>query len=246
MVAAFGEAIVERDRVAARLQAQLPLRLQNAVAQQAEPCRRFPQAFDRAVNFESFGAVDLARQGKIAQIDFIAAARQTHRQCPNLYALTAQEWNDARGLAAIFIAVGDQQDFSLTPFADLRDSSLQRRLDIGFIALRLRAEIARRNIFARQRLPLGRASKSQKSGAGVAALDPARRVENLQRLFPSLLTDAARQVDAKNNIESGCGAKDARIDQRHRQRHQRRAPDENWIDRHSLAKRQQELQPEHG
>ena len=124
--------------------------MQNAVTQQTNSRRRVVQALDRAANFIGFSAVDLARQSQIAEINFIATARQAHRQRPNLHSLGAQKRNHARRFTAIFVAVGNQQDFPLAPLADLGNSGLQRGLNVGFVAVEARTKFAGWNPLTRQ------------------------------------------------------------------------------------------------
>ena len=121
--------------------------------QQTHARWRLAQALYGAADFEPFSAIHLARHRQIAQINFVAAARQTDRQGPVLHALGAQERQHARHFATILVAVGDQQDLFLASIARLRQCGLQRRLDIGFLAVHARRKLAVVNLSARQKFP---------------------------------------------------------------------------------------------
>ena len=59
------------------------------------------------------------------------------------------------------------------------------------------------NLLARQTTPTpARGQKSAIRCASFGVFKPAGRSENLARLFPPFLADAARQIDAEDHIES--------------------------------------------
>ncbi len=124
--------------------------MQHAVAQQTHARRRGAQTLDGAADLEAFGAIDQPRHGQIAEINFIAAARETHGRRPDLNLLSAQKRQHARGFTSGFVTVRNQQNFPLPALTDLRQRRLQGRLDVGLVAIEVRTEIDRRHLLARQ------------------------------------------------------------------------------------------------
>jgi hypothetical protein len=130
--------------------------MDHAITQQAHARSGLAHAFDHRPHFEAFGTIDQARHHELFQIHFIASARETHRQRPDLDIVGAQERHDARRLAAVLVAVGNEQNLALASLADLRQRRLQRCLHVGFIAIEAGGKIKRGHALPRQRLPLRR------------------------------------------------------------------------------------------
>src|SRR4029077_7290504 len=97
--------------------------------------RRVAKGLDLTFDFEALCAIHSAGEGEITQIDFISAARKAHRERPYLSALRPQQRDNTGGFAAIFVAVGEQENLALTTVVRLCERRLQRGLDIGLFAV---------------------------------------------------------------------------------------------------------------
>ena len=206
--------------------------------------RRVAKTLDRTADFKPFGAVHLLRHDQVAEIDFVPATREAHRQRPDLRVLRAQQRNDPRGFAAIFVAVGDQQDPTLPPLADLSDRRLQRRLDIGLFAVQPRCEIRLRQIPARQKLPLRRSTEQEQSGARFGIFRALSRLDNLARFFSPFLAHAAREIDAQHHVQCvGC-LEDSRVDDGENQRRAGQRPRRQRSERRATPQSEDPLDDE--
>src|SRR5262245_53652063 len=244
MATTFLQALAKIHLVCSGLQLNLLLSCQEAVAQKFDSRRRVTKTLDLSSDFKALCAVYTPGQAKITQINFISAAGKTHGQCPDLGTLRQQERNDSRGLAAIFIAVGEQKNFALTIIAHLREGGLQRRLNISLFPVQARGEIRHREILTRKKFPFRCAPKHQEPRACFRFSYTASRFENLARFFSTFLSDAARNVDAQHDIQSVGGFENPRVHQRQPRRRQRHSPNNNRTERNPGTESQKKFQSE--
>ena len=238
MAAPLAQAVAEAEPIGAALQGYRLFSPNNAVAQKLHPRRRIAQRLYGAPHLEGLRAVHLLRQRQVAEINLVLPLSEADRQDPDRDSLRTDQRQHFRELAAIFVAVGNEQNPSLAPLADLGQGRLERCLEVRILPGHRRRKVGQGKIRARKKLPCRLPAEKEQPRPRSGGLDPARLLQDLHGLIFSLLPYAAGEIGPDDHVQRVDGSKDFRVDNGDHKRRERQGAQRQGIKGEALAKDQ--------